>query len=860
VSNSPASVFISYVPEDDPSVRALEKQLAPLRNAGKITTWSSRAISAGDDVRATIGEHFGAADVILLLISADYLATEAAGQDMAAALRRREAEGAAVVPVLVRPCLVEETPLGRLRPLPDNGEPIEKWANKDDAWLSVAQALRDLVAERLQGRRGARPPPLPRAPHFLGRDAIAGEVTAAIVAVPSQPMMVLGGPGIGKTTLSLAVLHRPEVVKRFGARRLFARLDSATSGAAALGVLAGAAGLLPGADLRAALCMWLAEAPALVVLDNIETPHDADREGTEALIGMLAEVPDVAVLASRRGTLRPAGAAWKSLQLKPLSPPLDVELFCTLAPEHAAQRAVVAMLVAPLGGVPLAIALLAHAAQGNDLANLRAEQRTRRTAALAQGGTDKHASWAACVDVSFRSSRMTDDAARLTRVLARLPEGAAAEDLPQLLSGAASASAPSAARVLVHVGLAYFENGRLRMLPPLRDHVAAAHPAEAIDYERTAEHYRVLAQTLGPRAGGPGGREAIARLTPEWANIEEMLRERLSVDAPALWIDAAAALRDFVRFSGRGTASVVEAALIAAERINDTARAAACACALGDIALARSDHDEARARFEDAMPLYRHARDMLGEARCILSLGDIALARSDHREARTCIETALPLYRQVGYVLGEAHCILSLGDIALARSEHEDARSRYETARPLYRQVGDLLGEANCIQNLGHIALARSDPGEARVRYEAALPLYQQVGSVLGEANCIRRLGDIALFRLDHGEARARYEAALPLYRQVGSVLGEANCIKSLGDTARAEGRHEDARARYQGALTLYGRIPAPYSMGMTHRWLARIAPTDADRRWHVEAARQLWTGIDRPDLAAELALEFGVP
>ncbi len=148
MSNTPASVFISYVPEDDASVRALEKQLAPLRSAGKITSWSARAIRAGEDVYATIREHLGAADVILLLVSADYLATEAAGQEMAAALRHREAQGAAVVPVLVRACLVEETPLGRLRRLPDNGEPIEKWASKDDAWHGVVQTLRELGTGR----------------------------------------------------------------------------------------------------------------------------------------------------------------------------------------------------------------------------------------------------------------------------------------------------------------------------------------------------------------------------------------------------------------------------------------------------------------------------------------------------------------------------------------------------------------------------------------------------------------------------------------------------------------------------------------------------------------------------------------
>ena len=75
----------------------------------------------------------------------------------------------------------------------------------------------------------------------------------------------------------------------------------------------------------------------------------------------------------------------------------------------------------------------------------------------------------------------------------------------------------------------------------------------------------------------------------------------------------------------------------------------------------------------------------------------VDLDRSDHDRARVRYEEALPLYRLVGDVLGEATCIERLGDIALRRSDHDTARGRYEEALPLYRSVGDVLGEANCI-------------------------------------------------------------------------------------------------------------------------------------------------------------------
>ena len=98
---------------------------------------------------------------------------------------------------------------------------------------------------------------------------------------------------------------------------------------------------------------------------------------------------------------------------------------------------------------------------------------------------------------------------------------------------------------------------------------------------------------------------------------------------------------------------------------------------------------------------------MLGEANCIGASATSRLRRSEHDAARAAYEQALPLFRQVGDVLGEANCIQSLGDIALARSEHDAARAAYEQALPLYRQVGIVLGEANCIKSLGDIALRR---------------------------------------------------------------------------------------------------------------------------------------------------------
>ncbi|HEU4407437.1 MAG TPA: tetratricopeptide repeat protein [Polyangiaceae bacterium] len=570
----------------------------------------------------------------------------------------------------------------------------------------------------------ARPLALPpRPPLVLGRDELIEPLCATLLRDPAPAVVLLGPGGIGKSTLTLAALHRPEVVARFGTRRWFVRLDAASTADAAVGLLSAALGLPPLAQPLPAVQAFLAQAPGVLALDNLETPWEAagEREATEALLHTLTAIPGLALVASVRGQQRPHGLGAQHLTVPPLRASAASALFCEISQARPDDPAL-GPLLAQLEGVPLAITLLAHVAEGASVAGLAAEWQQKRTELLRREGAEpgRETSWAASMALSVGSPRMTDEARRLLALLGRLPDGVAFADLATLLPE----TWHEAQRRLVQVGLAYHEGERVRVLAPVREYARATMTPAPDNVVAARSLYGHLAKTLGPKAGREGGAEAIARLVPETANLEAMVGEGLTSDEPTFWVDAAVALTNFVRISGHSSPLALQTALVIARDRGDLAR----------------------------------------QARCLESLGGIALARSRHDEARRLYAEARQLHRQVGDVLGEANCIQGLGAIALRRSRHDEARSRYEEASQIYRQVGSVQGEANCVRGLGDVALTRSDLATATAQYQTALSLYAQIPEPYSMELTHRRLARLAT---DAAERQRHVAAARELLAKI---------------------------------------------------------------------------------------------
>lgn len=143
-----AVVFFSYSHRDEDLRDLLEVHLSMLKREGAIDVWHDRRIGAGNDLDKAISESLQTADVILLLISPDFLASNYCyDSEMIRAMERHESGEAKVIPVILRHCDWHHAPFGKLRATPTDGKPIKKWTDLDEAFLDVVRDIRQAVQE-----------------------------------------------------------------------------------------------------------------------------------------------------------------------------------------------------------------------------------------------------------------------------------------------------------------------------------------------------------------------------------------------------------------------------------------------------------------------------------------------------------------------------------------------------------------------------------------------------------------------------------------------------------------------------------------------------------------------------------------
>ncbi|MBV8673376.1 MAG: toll/interleukin-1 receptor domain-containing protein [Acidobacteriaceae bacterium] len=144
----PLKLFLSYSHRDEDLCEKFLVHLSQLKRDGLIEPWHDRRITAGSEWAGAIDDHLNSAHIIILLVSADFLASDYCNDiEMTRALERSRKGEAHVVAAILKPCDWETSRFAKLQALPKGGKPVVDWPTPDHGFLDAVKGLRRLIAE-----------------------------------------------------------------------------------------------------------------------------------------------------------------------------------------------------------------------------------------------------------------------------------------------------------------------------------------------------------------------------------------------------------------------------------------------------------------------------------------------------------------------------------------------------------------------------------------------------------------------------------------------------------------------------------------------------------------------------------------
>jgi energy-coupling factor transporter ATP-binding protein EcfA2 len=195
-----------YAHEDKSLLDQLVRQLASLERLGLIAGWSDRDISGGQEWQHEIDQRMNTADIILLLISPDFIASDYCyGVELKRAMERHEAGEARVIPIILRPVYWQEMRFGQLQAFPTEGKPVTDWPKRGQAFLNVVKGVRKVIEElppvsEVCPYRGLEAFTEQDYKFFFGRERAVETVLNRLRGNPGF-LALLGPSGSGKSSL-----------------------------------------------------------------------------------------------------------------------------------------------------------------------------------------------------------------------------------------------------------------------------------------------------------------------------------------------------------------------------------------------------------------------------------------------------------------------------------------------------------------------------------------------------------------------------------------------------------------------------------------------------------------------------------
>lgn len=609
------------------------------------------------------------------------------------------------------------------------------------------------------------------APHIhFGRDAEVQRLADTLSNTASSVRVaILGGPGMGKTTLAVAALHHPSVKLCYGDRRYFVPCDAADGVSDSFRLLADAFAIAvsDAQALRRQLRGVLEAGRTLLTLDNFESAWEAadQREDAEQLLQFLGSIEPLSLIITLRGSERPQGVQWS----QPFIPPLDAlsksaarQTFLSICDCSDSDPALDTLLD-HTDSLPLAVVLLANLAQYEALDALVRRWQEIHTAMLIRGNARTRLT---SLDVSLRlaieSPRMETDhnALGLLSLLSLLPYGALDRDI-DLWGVGNSARALS---VLLRTSLATRLDQRIHVLAPIRSFVLRNHPPTEASLGLACTHFLDLPKVVQTEIRSSLDPQIVASIVPELGNLDCVIRyvlnRRLSYREPA--VRAVLALCNVYQDIHIGPGpNLLPLALSVAQHENLEHLEAEILGTWAVLVERRAMDGDPASLYRDAQKIYQRLGDSYGimftsvnllhyldpqaavvEGRrlyllaeeqqdlkmmaiCCFRMGETLNRVARTAEAIESLERAIGLFQRTirpGAPSRQiASCHYRIGDYCRSLNRYNTAVSSYQAALSGFIAARHTPGARDVYMQLADLALNRGDPREAIAQASCAL-------------------------------------------------------------------------------------------------------------------------------------------
>jgi tetratricopeptide (TPR) repeat protein len=696
-------------------------------------------------------------------------------------------------------------------------------------------------------------PPMPA--HFVGREPLVADVARRLVGGSRPALSAEGLPGVGKTTLAVALAHRREILDHFTDGVLWGGLGLQPNVMEVLASWASALGIDVSEETdpaeRARLVRnAIGQRRFFLVIDDAWAPAD------NALLLKCGGPGCAHFLTTGDESITRAFAGRQgAVELRELAPEHALELLTALAPEACeADPEAAAGLVKAVGYLPLAIELMGAYLSEAENRYFREQQE----AAMRRMADPAERLRQACERLGdFRGTEVTlgetiglslhglpDDAVAAFHALGAFAPRPETFDLAA--ATAVTGASPATLSRLIERHLLEKQGDALSLHQTIADAARVETPADAV--QAHASHY--LARIIEAGSDWKAIEAVYGQATWGGSRLRDAGRILALTDALRQYQTVRGLREDGLRWS--------DLEIEAARAAGDRQREATALSNRGWLHNRLGERDRALEFYRQALPIRRAVGDRQGEAVTLNNIGSVYDRLGERDRALGFYHQALPIRRAVGDRQGEAVTLNNIGSVYDSLGERGRALEFYQQALPILRDAGDRQGEAATLNNIGRAYGGLGDHDRALEFYRQALSVAQAAGDRQGEAVTLINIGYVHSRLGEHDRALELYQQALPILRDVGDRQGEAVTLNNIGLIYDGLGERARALEFFQRAVPIMRAVGSRafelvtrYNIATIHRAEGRLEEAVAELRQVIE----LEIAVRHPDLESDRQL-----